>query len=89
MIGLLHYDTGFERGDPVGIDTIWDGSVVLMIEVTDVESVAQDLKDAGATIIQDVAPFSVRGSDGETINSKNLFVADPDGTVIEIAERWH
>ena len=88
MIGLLNYEAARKDQERERDGRIWHGDAVLMIEVTDLDSVAQRLKTAKAEILRDITPFSVRGADGQTINSKNLFVADPDGTVIELAERW-
>lgn len=85
MIGLLEYAEPSLAATRVRQGQIGVTDVVLVIQTDDMAEVYAALREAGANVISEPRPYSV-----ESVSTKKtgliMFVADPDGHVIELTQ---
>lgn len=85
MVGLISIEgevTDHHIDGRLGI-----GSVVLVLEVEDIETVASQIEVfGGQTVMALHEAENTAGVNGEKIPSRRLFAKDPDGYVLEIFE---
>ena len=86
MIGLLGYDNprlASARGNLMGIGT---GDAIIMLEVPDIQSVYSRLQQIGVRFHRTPYKYTVANPNGTTNTGQRMFVYDPDGRLIEIAQ---
>lgn len=87
MIGLLGYQRpplANARGNLMGLGV---GDVIIMIETDDINFVYNRLQETGARFHTTPERFEVTNSDGSIRDTGyRMFVYDPDGHLIEVAE---
>jgi len=85
MIGLISIDGDIDdhhRRSRLGI-----GSVVLVLEVEDIDTVAERVETCGGETVMPLHDAeNTAGPGGEKIPSRRLFAKDPDGYLLEIFE---
>lgn len=86
MIGLLGYDKPkltSARGNLMGIGS---GDAIIMMEVPDIQAVYSRLQQIGVRFHRTPYKFTVNNPDGSVNTGQRMFVYDPDGRLIEIAQ---
>ena len=86
MIGLLSYDKpklASARGNLMGIGT---GDAIIMMEVADIQATYSRLQQIDVRFHRTPYKFTVNRPDGTTSAGQRMFVYDPDGRLIEIAQ---
>ncbi|MDX2145835.1 MAG: VOC family protein [Rhodospirillaceae bacterium] len=86
MIGLLSYDKpklASARGNLVGIGT---GDAIIMMEVPDIQSAYSRLQQIDVRFHRSPYKYTVANPDGTTNTGTRMFVYDPDGRLIEVAQ---
>lgn len=87
LIGLLGYDKpklASGRSNLMGLGT---GDIVLVMEVTDLQSVYSRLQQIDVRFHKTPAKYSITNAEGGVSNGMRMFVYDPDGRLIEVLER--
>lgn len=86
MIGLLGYDKPkltSARGNLMGIGT---GDAIIMMEVPDIQAVYSRLQQIGVRFHRTPYKFTVNNPNGTVNTGQRMFVYDPDGRLIEVAQ---
>jgi catechol 2,3-dioxygenase-like lactoylglutathione lyase family enzyme len=86
MIGLLGYDKpklASARGNLMGLGT---GDAIIMMEVPDIQAVYSRLQQIDVRFHRTPYKFVVPNPDGTSNTGQRMFVYDPDGRLIEIAQ---
>lgn len=86
MIGLLGYDKpklASARGNLMGVGI---GDAIIMMEVPDIQAVYGRLQQIDVRFHRTPYKFVVDRPDGTKSTGQRMFVYDPDGRLIEIAE---
>ncbi|MBL8645304.1 MAG: VOC family protein [Rhodospirillaceae bacterium] len=86
MIGLLGYDKprlASARSNLMGIGT---GDIVIMMEVSDLQSVYSRLQQIDVRFHRTPAKYTVSNPDGTVSSGTRMFVYDPDGRLVEVTQ---
>jgi catechol 2,3-dioxygenase-like lactoylglutathione lyase family enzyme len=86
MIGLLGYDNprlASARGNLMGIGT---GDAIIMLEVPDIQTVYSRLQQLGVRFHRTPYKYTVANPNGTSNTGQRMFVYDPDGRLIEVAQ---
>ena len=86
MVGLLSYDKpklASARGNLMGIGT---GDAIIMMEVPDILAAYSRLQQINVRFHRPPYKFTVNRPDGTTDTGQRMFVYDPDGRLIEVAQ---
>jgi catechol 2,3-dioxygenase-like lactoylglutathione lyase family enzyme len=86
MIGLLGYDRpklASARTNLMGIGT---GDAIIMMEVPDIQSAYSRLQQIGVRFHRPPYKYTVSNPDGSVNTGARMFVYDPDGRLIEVAQ---
>lgn len=86
MIGLLGYDKpklASARGNLMGIGT---GDAIIMMEVPDIQAVYSRLQQIDVRFHRPPYKYEVQNPNGTVNTGLRMFVYDPDGRLIEIAQ---
>ena len=86
MVGLLSYDKpklASARGNLMGIGI---GDAIIMMEVPDIQAAYSRLQQIDVRFHRPPYKFTVNRPDGTTSTGQRMFVYDPDGRLIEVAQ---
>lgn len=86
MIGLLSYDKpklASARGNLMGLGT---GDAIIMMEVPDIQAAYGRLQQIDVRFHRPPYKYTVANPDGTTNTGMRMFVYDPDGRLIEVAQ---
>lgn len=88
MIGLLAFGQPQLADNRVVPDKLGVGDMVLMIETDNVDDVAAKVAAGkGGKALSRPQSFQITAGDGSILTSRNIFLADPDGFVLEVVQR--
>ena len=86
MIGLLSYEKPPLANKRSNLLELGVGDIIIMVEVDSMSRVFSALNDLDVRFHSEPYSYEVMGADGQPQTGRRMFVYDPDGHLIEVAD---